>query len=148
MLQKPKSFSSQKGSVLVFSLIVLSFMLVSALSISTVSVSEQKISGTSNRSNVSFQAADSGIEIILQKIYKGNFASSPLSALGSCSDGIISGSTGAGTYKVSFYSGTGQSDRLTSCSDSSWRSRTVRIISQGAYAGTTRAVEVGVAPAP
>lgn len=134
-----------RGSVLIFSLVILSFMLISALSIAAVSVSEKKSSFSTEKSSRSFQVADSGVEIILQKIYKGGFDSSPLSALGSCSNGEISATLNSSTYKISFYD---NSDiRLTSCSDTSWRSKVVKIKSEGLSGNTTRAVEVAVAAA-
>src|SRR3990167_8615687 len=76
MFVKIKSLSHRKGSVLIFSLIVLAFMLVSALSIATVSVTEKRASLSTEKSSRSFQVADSGVEIMLQKIYKGGFETS------------------------------------------------------------------------
>ncbi|MDP3957142.1 MAG: hypothetical protein Q8Q10_01425 [bacterium] len=150
MFVKNKSFFSRKGSVLIFSLIVLAFMLVSALSIATVSVTEKRASLSTEKSSRSFQVADSGVEIILQKIYKGGFETSPLSALGDCDPdtGEISGTpTTAGTYyTISFYDSS--DTKLVDCNDATWRSKVVKIKSAGVSGNTTRAVVVGVRPAP
>lgn len=137
-----------KGSVLVFSLIVLSFMLVSALSLAAAAVSEQRSSFFTDKSNRSFQAADSGVETILQQIYSGSFDASKLSALGEdasdCTAGEISGTIGAGTYRISFFDNNGV--QLTDCDDTAWRAKTVKIKSEGRAGNTTRAVEVGIRP--
>lgn len=143
-VKKSKLSSSCKGSVLIFSLIVLAFMLVSALSVATVSVTERRSSLATDKSSRSFQAADSGVEIMLQKIYKGGFETSPLSALGSCNNGEISDTLNSGTYTITFYDNA--DDPLTSCDDAAWRSKVVKIKSAGVSGNTTRAVTVGVKP--
>jgi|GEM_PF-1637425 len=145
MFVKTKPLFSRKGSVLIFSLIVLAFMLVSALSIATVSVTEKRASLSTEKSSRSFQVADSGVEIMLQKIYKGGFETSPLSALGPCANGEISGTpTTAGTYyTISFYD---SSDTKLDCTEASWRNKVAKIRSEGVSGNTTRAVEVGVRP--
>jgi uncharacterized membrane protein len=61
-----------KGSVLVFSLIVLSIVLSAALSVAVVNVSNRKSAGSTGQSVQSFQVADSGVEMALEAIYKGN----------------------------------------------------------------------------
>jgi hypothetical protein len=150
-MPKLKSFFPRKGSVLVFSLVVLSFLLVAALSVAVVSVTERRGSIATDRSNRSFQVADSGAEIVLQKIYKGN--SSDLMALASavggttiCNSGVISGSTSSGDYKISLYDDTG--NQLTNCTDQTWRDQVARLKSEGTSGNTVRAVEVAVAASP
>ncbi|OGI22169.1 MAG: hypothetical protein A2808_04065 [Candidatus Moranbacteria bacterium RIFCSPHIGHO2_01_FULL_55_24] len=131
-----------RGSVLVFSLIVLSFLLISALSVAAVAVSETKTSIAVNRSSVAFQAADSGVEILLEKIYSGSCDSSALSCLGTCSGGEITGNVGSGNYKINFYENDGA--HISSCSTTTWRTDVVHLKSEGIYGRTTRAVEVEV----
>ncbi len=70
MLHKLKLFLPKKGSVLVLSLIILAFMLVSALSVATISVTEKRASLATDKSSRSFQVADTGVEMVLQQIYK------------------------------------------------------------------------------
>lgn len=145
-----------KGSVLVFSLIVLSFMLISALSVATVSVTEKRASFSTERSNRSFQVADSGVEIILQKIYKGDSSGTPFPTLAlladdlstTCSNaqGEIGGTLNAGAYNISFYDNSGAKFGGSICSDPLWRSNVVKIKSEGTSGNTTRAVEVGIEP--
>lgn len=138
-----------KGSVLAFSLIVLAFMLISALSIATVSVTEKRASFATEKSSRSFQVADSGIEIILQKIYKDNYdtLNDLAASLGTtCNQGEISATLNSGTYVVSFYDNAGVKFVGADCSVTDWRDRVVRIKSEGVSGNTTRAVEAGVAP--
>jgi hypothetical protein len=145
-----KMNAGKKGSALVFSLIVLSFILVSALSIAAVTIKEQRIASTTRMSSVAFQTADSGIEMILQKIYKE--APTGLNDLanklgGGCNNGVVSFSAAQGSVKASFYEGESGDTLYTSCSaDAAWRSRVNTMKSIGIYAGTTRVVEVSITP--
>jgi len=142
-----KSYFSNKGSVLVFALIVLAFSLISALSVAVISTTEMRSSFATEKSSRSFQVADSGAEVVLQKIYKGNFAD--LNALAAaagntCSNGVITGSIlSDGTYKVFLYDYLDV--QLNDCSDGSWRSKVARLKSEGASSNTIRAVEVAIA---
>jgi hypothetical protein len=65
-----------------------------------------------------------------------------LAAGGGCSDGVISGSTSSGTYKISLYDDAGA--QLT-CADQTWRNQVARLKSEGTAGNTVRAVEVAVA---
>lgn len=58
-----------RGSVLAVTVIILGIVLVTALSISLVSLRERKASMSGSKSNIAFQAADSGIETVLNIIY-------------------------------------------------------------------------------
>lgn len=152
MSVKLKSLFPRKGSVLVFSLVILSFLLVAALSVAVVSVTERKGSIATDRSNRSFQVADSGAEIVLQKIYKGNAINpSDLAskAGGSCNDDngvVISGSISSGDYKISLYDDNGV--QLPDCEDLEWRDKVAQLKSEGISGNTVRAVEVAVAAPP
>ena len=145
MLQQ---ISKQKGSVLVFSLIVLSFLLIASLSIATVTVSETKSSVTLERSTVAFQIADSGAEILLEKIYSNTCNGQRLDCLGTCAvrnnKAGIEGTINNGTYRVEFFQIGGTP--LNSCSTTTWRVDTESIQSEGIYGNTTRAVKVDVNP--
>ncbi len=66
------SSRKQKGSVLVFSLLVLTILLASALAVMSVAVVEQQSSFATQRSVIAFQAADSGAERVLERIYQYN----------------------------------------------------------------------------
>jgi Tfp pilus assembly protein PilX len=148
---KLKSLFPRKGSVLVFSLVVLSFLLVAALSVAVVSVTERRGSIATDRSNRSFQVADSGAEIVLQKIYKGNYdkISDLANAVGgtcNLANNVITGNTEPDNiYKISLYDDSGA--QLV-CNDSAWRSKVARLKSEGTSGNTVRAVEVAVAGAP
>lgn len=145
-----------KGSVLVFSLIVLSFMLISALSVATVSVTEKRASFSTERSSRSFQVADSGVEIILQKIYKGGYATlndladsfTPTGSVDCNTNGEIGTTLYSGSYNISFYDNDGVKLTNSICGDALWRGKVVKIKSEGTSGNTTRAVEVGVEPVP
>lgn len=140
----------KKGSVLVFSLIILSIILSAAITVATVSVTNQRSASSTGKSVQSFQVADSGIELALQKIYKGNYATLNALATGmggaaSCTGGAISkNNVVGGSIKVSFYDNDGN---LVTCTDTAWRDKVVRIKSEGAAFGTTRVVETAVAAA-
>lgn len=140
----------KKGSVLVFSLIILSLMLISALSVATISVNESKSALTGSKSNRSFQVADSGVELVLERIYKGSYAT--LNALAASlgttcnANGEMIATLNAGTdssYTISFYGTTG---KFTSgdCASATWRTRLTGIRSEGTSGNTVRAVEVAV----
>ncbi len=140
----------QKGSVLVFSLIVLSIILSAAITVVTVSITNQRSASSTGKSVQSFQVADSGIELALQKIYKNNYATLSAMATGmgggaSCSGGTISkNNVVGGSIKVSFYDNDGN---LVTCAATDWRDKVVRIKSEGSAFGTTRVVETAVAAA-
>ena len=140
----------QKGSVLVFSLIILSIILSAAITVATVSITNQRSASSTGKSVQSFQVADSGIELALQKIYKGNHAtlSAMATAMGggaSCAGGTISkNNVVGGNIKVSFYDNDGN---LVTCAATDWRDKVVRIKSEGSAFGTTRVVETAVAAA-
>lgn len=163
---KLKSFFPCKGSVLVFSLVVLSFLLVAALSVAVVSVTERRGSIATDRSNRSFQVADSGIEEVLYKIYKVNDVETSLPpkynnlaklaediAGASCSNGKISKVTSTDKYTISFYFYDEVSEQDVqfedeNCDDPDWRIKITRVKSEGISGNTVRAVEVAVAALP
>lgn len=140
----------KKGSVLVFSLIVLSIILSAAITVATVSVTNQRSASSTGKSVQSFQVADSGIELALQKIYKGSYTDLNAMATGmgggaSCAGGAISkNNVVGGAIKVSFYDNDGN---LVACTATDWRDKVVRIKSEGSAFGTTRVVETAVAAA-
>lgn len=156
-----------KGSVLGFSLILLSLLLFSGITLVSVSVLERKSSFSTQKSGIAFQAADSGIERILKRIYLDNspsIATVPLNgavsdgtlntlagnltqtAGGGCVGGVISGTNSSGTsytFQVSFYDA---ADALIACNDAQWRDRVIRIRSEGFYQRTSRVIETGIRP--
>lgn len=155
MSQKKEMLTSPKGSVLVFSLIILSFLLVSALSVATLAVTERRTSGSTDRSGRSFQVADSGVEIVLQKIYKSGYATPNTVKIrdffgaGICADnadgaGVVSGTVSASnSYEVSFKDNDGN---LLGCG--ALRGDIVKLRSKGTSGNTTRVVEAGVTYTP
>lgn len=144
--------TTKRGSVLVFALIILSFMLVSALSVATISVTEKRASLATDKSSRSFQVADTGIELMLQKIYgtpspinlndlAGDVSGSPHAE---CDNGEISQTLSTGvSYKVTFYDNSDPPEKIE-CGDNGWRTKVVRIQSQGTSGNTTRAVSTGI----
>lgn len=146
--------SRAKGSVLVFSLVILAFSLVSALSIAAISSTERTASFATEKSSRSFQVADTGMEVILYKIYKENDVASPVYPTlenldTSCDQGEITGVTGTGTYTISFYGKDGSDagdelDKFTDCNGTNWRTEIIKIKSEGTSGNTTRAVDVGL----
>jgi hypothetical protein len=140
-----QKLKTKYGSALVFSLMVLFIGVVAALGIASTTIISQKMSGTTGKSVSSFQVADSGAEIILQKIYKNEaYTLKELVALGgiSCSNGIISGNIGNSdkTYRITFKD---ESDNLIASCNSTETIASLKSI--GTYASTSRAVEMAVA---
>lgn len=145
-----KIFKPKKGSVLVFSLIVLSILLSAAVAVATVSVSNRKSTLSTDKSNQSFQVANSGVELVLRQIYKTVPTHATLNALATalgggaaCAGGSIT-KTGVagGDIRVSFFD---KDDNLIGCADMAWRSKVVGVKSEGTAFGTTRLVETAVA---
>ncbi|MCW1887933.1 MAG: hypothetical protein KIH67_000045 [Candidatus Moranbacteria bacterium] len=142
----------QKGSVLVFTLIILSLLLVASLSLAAVSISEKRSVNAVSRSIVAFQIADSGLEKILERTYKGSCNGQRLDCLASNGDSCsvvngvagINGSINNGAYRVTFTRHNGTN--ITGCSDSNWRAETESMRSEGNYNGTARAVKIDVNP--
>jgi len=131
-----------RGSILVFTLLVMFILLISALGIASVTVIERKTSGTTGKSTQSFQVADSGAEIVLQKIYKDS-ALTDIASMGGCSSGQVSGSidvAGEKNYTVTFYD---VDDNKLTCTDNVSDVRLIKSV--GSYAQTSRAIEVAVA---
>lgn len=135
--------------MLVFSLIVLSILFASAVAVATVAVSDRRLIMSTDKSNQSFQVANSGIEMVLRQIYKSvpthanlNDLATALGGGAACSGGSIQ-KTGVagGDVKVSFYD---EDDNLIGCADTSWRSKLVGVKSEGTVAGTTRLLEMAV----
>lgn len=132
-----------KASVLVFALIILFIGIAAAIGIASSTMISQKNSINTASSTQSFQVADSGAEIVLNKI-KNASDGDTLGSLGlSCSSGVISGNIGTGKeYKVTAFK-IDESNPITDCSAS--LSDIDRIKSVGSYKNTNRAVEVAVA---
>ena len=136
--------AGRKGSVLVFTLLVLFMLLISALGIASVTLIERKTSGTTGKSTQSFQVADSGAEVVLQKIYKDSSSGDTLNDLFvGCSSGQISGSINVGKdYSVTLYTDQ-EGTTVADCADNVADIRLIKSV--GSYAQTKRAVEVAVA---
>lgn len=128
-----------KGSVLVFTLIILSLTLMTALAIAAVTVTERRTSGDTAASSQSFQVADSGIEKVLNEIYRNNKGT--LADLSGCIGGKITTNIGSDkTYELTFKDDTGAD--ITDCTSPA----TIGSVkSVGFYKGTTRAIETAVA---
>jgi hypothetical protein len=135
---------TKKASAIVFALIVLSVILITAISVAAVTMTERRSSMATDKSVQSFQIADSGAEIMLNQIYKGendNLNSLAVSLGKTCSGGSIGSSISSEkTYTVNFYKSDG---KLMGCGDPI--SDITNIKSIGSYASTTRAISVAVA---
>lgn len=155
-----------RGSVLVFSLLVLSILLSVTLTSVGVVITGKNSSRSTEKSALAFQIADGATENVLKRIYKdtdptlstlasnlyhdesgGQGSSSP-----SCSNGVISGSlpsASSGIYSVTFLANDGS---VIPCSGAGyatyneWRTKLVRVMASGSYAGATRAIDVTIKP--
>lgn len=151
---------------------LLSLLLFSGITLLSVSVLERKASFATQKSVIAFQAADSGAERVLKRIYIDN--SPPLTGAGAvalngtmpdqdldemdgnlsatasgagCSNGAISASNNNGTASPDYtfqVTFYTQSGAVISCSDPQWRDKVVRIRSEGFFQRTSRAIEVGI----
>ncbi|TXH06729.1 MAG: hypothetical protein E6R05_01225 [Candidatus Moraniibacteriota bacterium] len=164
--------TKSRGSIIAFSLIVLSFILTSGLAVVTVASLERKSGLITQKSVVAFQAADSGAERVLERIYIDNSPSlmvtpkdgtMPDSTLqqvatnllvvtgGATCDGstdkivATSSSTPAYTFEVTFYDGAGT---IIDCTDATWRDKAIRLKVEGFYRQTARVIELGIKPRP
>lgn len=162
---------TKRGSIIAFSVILLSILLTSGLSVVTVATLEKRSSLSTQKSVVAFQAADSGIERVLKRIYIDNSPSVYTTALNatmpdatlqqvaaglqgvtgsSCNGGsnkIVATSSNepAYTFEASFFDG---SDVQITCSDTQWRDKVVRLKLEGFYRQTSRVIELGIKPRP
>lgn len=172
-----RNHSSQpRGSVLVFALVVMTILLVSAIAVATVALTEKRSAFATQKSVLAFQAADSGSERVLKRIYQNNsplIASIPLNGnmqnttlnpngnstisnlIGSlanvtstgCSAGVITATNSANPpYQFQITFYEQASTTPISCSDTSWRDKVVKIKAEGFYRGTSRVIEVGIRP--
>ncbi len=136
--------ANQRGSILAFSLIILFILMVIAIGVSTVSVKERGMSSDTGKSVVAYQAADTGMEIVLNAIIKdGQVSVDALDDGGmNCDDSsgeaVIGGSAPIGGYELTFEDANGAIDV---CGDSD---NIVEIKSAGEYEGVVRAVEVNI----
>ena len=105
---------NQKGSVLGTTLIILSIFLAVSLSAVFVANQERRASIGASKSSIAFQAADSGIEAVMQRIV--NNRSGTIANIdntdGQC-DGVVNSS---GKYKVEFKDSSG--NFITDCNTS------------------------------
>lgn len=160
MIRQQKSL---KGSILVFTLLVLAILLSAALSSAGIVITGKNSSRATEKSALAFQIADGAAENVLKRVYKdtdstlsqlasnlyrdGNGTGAPGCQTGGVITGTLPGASG--TYSVAFFdnngaplacSGTGYSTH------NEWRTKLVRIVASGSYAGATRAIDVTVKP--
>lgn len=124
--------------MLVVSIMVLSIIVVIALSASLVSIREQKsVAGEANSSKA-FQAADSGIEFVMNEIVNGNRTF--VKQLSHCqvSDGVIHNSN----YDVQLYNSSGAKIDCTSQTEPIYN--ITQLKSTGTDLGQSRAIEAAV----
>jgi hypothetical protein len=97
-MQKNKT-KKGKASALAVTVIILGLVLSIGLSVSLVSILNKKASISSNKSNLAYSRADSGIEDFLYKIRNAGAGDTIQDIDSNCSSGVISSSDG---YKVEF----------------------------------------------
>lgn len=143
----------ERGSVLVFSLLVLSMLLAMAVSAVSITIATKNSARSTEKSTLAFQLADGAAENVLKRVYRdsdstlddlryGLFRSSGANPP-TCDNGVISGvlPSSAGTYTVTFYD---NSDAQIGCTANGWRASLKYIVAVGSFAGTTRAISVGI----
>lgn len=164
--------AKQRGSIIAFTLIVLSFILTSGLAVITVASLERKSGLINQKSVVAFQAADSGAERLLKRIYIDNSPSratipedgtmpdatlievaqnlvgvQPGVSCDAATDTITatSNSSPAYTFQATLLDGSGVA---IDCADTTWRDKVVRMKVDGFYRQTARVIEMGIKPRP
>lgn len=134
-----------KASILVVSLLITGMMIVIALGIASSALQSRKASIGSSQSNVAFQNADSGVEIIMQRI-KDNVDDTDLRHIdsdGTC-DGIYTSPDGK--YMTELRDSSGDIIDSPSCGTTAVSAiRTVKSV--GYSSQDSRAIEVAVAQA-
>lgn len=165
-------YQTQRGSIIAFTLIVLSFILTSGLAVITVASLERKSGLITQKSVTAFQAADSGAERILKRIYidnsptimtipeDGAMPDATLDDVAQNLTGVLAGATcdtaldaivatsdsnPAYTFQATLLDG---SDALIDCADATWRDKVVRMKVDGFYRQTARVIEMGIKPRP
>ena len=137
---------TKPASALIFTLIILFIGVVSAIGIASSTLIARKMSTTSGKSVASFQVADSGAEIILQKMKDtlDSDSNAKITDMGlSCNNGTVSGSISSGKeYEITFLDENGN-QLPAGCSAPISDVQKIRSI--GTYAQVSRAIEAAVA---
>ena len=137
---------TKPASALIFTLIILFIGVVSAIGIASATLISRKMSTTSGKSVASFQIADSGAEIILQKMKDtlDSDSNAKITDMGlSCSNGTVSGNISSGKeYEITFLDENGN-QLAGGCSAPISDVQKIRSI--GTYAQISRAIEAAVA---
>lgn len=151
---KSKYSIPNKGFLPVVIILALSF--VSVLSVAVFLAFKEEDSPVADnsvateQSTNAFQAANSGSEAVLGMIYKeDDLADLKVLAEATnseCSEGVISGFTSVGSYRVSLFNHSGE--QIKNCTDSTWRSQVTQLKSEGISGDTSRAINVAVAAEP
>mgnify|MGYP000140217049 CR=1 FL=1 len=140
-----------------FSLLVLSLLLALTISGTVATVINKNTGRATEKSMFAFQVADGVSEAFLKRIYKDSDATIDDMVTQmkfyidddtlSCTDGVVSGdiAAGYGAFTVTFLK---NDNSAIACSDPGWRDELVHIISKGGFAGTTRAIDIGIKPKP
>lgn len=140
-----------RGSALVFSLLVLSMLLAIAVSGATITIATKQSARGTEKSMLALQTADGALEEMFFRVYKNtdtdldDLAGNVYGPGVGCNGGTISGmlDEGSGSYAVTFFD---TNDQKIACGDAAWRTKLVYMVAIGTFAGTTRAISVGITP--
>lgn len=131
---------------MIYTLMILAILLVISFTIISVNGSQTRNAIATDESVVAFFLAESGAEIMLDRIYSGNYNGGSLSGLyGGCSNGVFTNTLSSGVWTASFYDTDG--DQLTSCSSTSWRSEADEMKIDGNHSNTIRSIRMSLKPA-
>lgn len=131
---------------MIYVLVTLSVLLAISFSVVSINESQTRSAISTDESVVAFFLAESGAEIMLDRIYSGTYDSGSLSGLQSnCSNGIFTNTLSSGTWTASFFDNNG--DRLTSCSSTSWRDDVDEMKIDGNHSNTIRSIRMSIEPA-
>jgi len=138
--------SCKTGSILVFSLLILSLVTVMAIGIASSTVISRKAADATGKSAKAFQVADTGLERVLQAMYKNLQAGDSTGDLATdisaaCDGGVVDLTTSDESWHATFHdeaepSGANQ----MACADPLIDVVSIKVV--GTYLGVTRAIDV------
>ena len=133
---------------MIYVLTVLSVLLVISLSIISVNQAQTRSAIATDESVIAFFLAESGAEIMLDRIYSNSYNSSSLGSVysGSCSSGVFTNALSTGVWTATFYDTDGA--QITSCSDTSWRTNVDEMKIDGNHSNTIRSIRTSIKPVP
>lgn len=130
---------------MIYTLMILSVLLVISFTIVAVNDSQTRSAIATDESVVAFFLAESGAEVMLDRIYSGDYDAGSLEGLYSgCDGGTFTNTLSSGTWTASFYDTEGE--QLTNCNNDSWRDDINEMKVDGNHSQTIRSIRMSIEP--